>query len=285
MINSICEFLLLVESALSFCLPRVARQKNGHAGEVDAGRAMVYFVRWWREEGTLLSATSGCHAWGVGAAARPKYGSRTDLEGGVENSGKELGFLGQGDFLLRQAWGFDFQWKLMREDVVLEGHKSGGIDSDGGKGPMTLNGSAFMVQEKTERCIEEYIEKTDREEVEEKNISPTQVKKIIVLEEKERRKARWAARQRRLVPLRFTSSGRTIVCIYSMMSSVRCTLGSAARTSFHCMAQKNTLNEHITTRSLRSLEPTRNPDNPSHVHKHHHHQSHTDHLYLAHRHQ
>ena len=163
---------------------RMGMLKRG--GEVDAGRAAVYFVRWWREEGALLSATSG-----------PKYGSRTDLEGEVEKSGKELGFLGQGDFPRRQAWGFDFQWELTREDVVLEGHKSGGIDSGGDEGAMTPDGSAFMVQQKMERCIEEYIEKTDREEVDEQNVSPTQVKKRVVLEEKEKRKARWAAKQRR----------------------------------------------------------------------------------------
>jgi hypothetical protein len=174
---------------------RMGMLKRG--GEVDAGRAAVYFVKWWREEGALLSATSGCYAWGVGAAARPKYGSDTDLEGGVEKSGEGLGFLGQGDFPRRQAWGFDFQWELTREDVALEGHKSGGINSGGSEGDMTLDGSAFMVQQKMERCIEEYIEKTDREEVEEKNVSPTQVKKRVVLEEKEKRKARWAAKQRR----------------------------------------------------------------------------------------
>lgn len=181
---------------LSVFLELVARRMGmlKRGGEVDAGRAAVYFVRWWREEGALLSATSG---WSVGAAPRPKYGSRTDLEGGVEISGEELEFLGQGDFPRRQAWGFDFQWELRREDVVLEGHKSGGIDSGGGKGVMMLDGSAFMVQEKMERCIEEYIEKTDKEEVEEKNISPTQLKKRIVLEEKEKRKAKWAAKQRR----------------------------------------------------------------------------------------
>lgn len=189
---------------LSVFLEMLARRMGmlKRGGEVDVERAAVYFVKWWREEGALLSATSGFQAGGVGASPALKSGSRTDLEGGVESAGERLEFLGQGNFPRRQAWGFDFEWELRREDVVLEGHKFGGIDARGGEGgavngELRMKDSAVVLHEKMERCIEEYIEKTDREEVEEKNVSSTQVRKRMFIEEKEKRKAKWAAKRHR----------------------------------------------------------------------------------------
>ncbi|KAF8962632.1 P-loop containing nucleoside triphosphate hydrolase protein [Flammula alnicola] len=70
-----------------------------------------------------------------------------------------------------QAWGFDFQWDLRPQDI-----------------PADQRDYALIIQEKMERCIEDYVAMTDREEAEENNVSETQIKKKTVQEEKERRR-------------------------------------------------------------------------------------------------
>ncbi|KAF9480578.1 P-loop containing nucleoside triphosphate hydrolase protein [Pholiota conissans] len=77
-----------------------------------------------------------------------------------------------------QAWGFDFQWTMSPEDRVR-------AEQDYG----------LVVQEKMERCIEDYVMMSEREEVEEGNVSETQIKKKAVKEEKERRKARYLSKR------------------------------------------------------------------------------------------
>ena len=69
-----------------------------------------------------------------------------------------------------QAWGFDFQWDLHPQNVTI------GLDPN------------ILIQAKMEQCIEDYMAVTDREEMEENNISQTQVKKRTMQEEKERRR-------------------------------------------------------------------------------------------------
>ena len=60
--------------------------------EVDLARAAVFFVRWWREEGGLLSAAYSLHL-----DPRPS----TDKNQQMTQT---------------QAWGFDFQWEVRPED-------------------------------------------------------------------------------------------------------------------------------------------------------------------------
>jgi hypothetical protein len=125
--------------------------------ELDLARAAVYFVRWWREEGGLLSASSGFNI-GVNtnsSATSPQFTTPP------------------GQFPSTQGWGFDFQWDLQPHEVTS---LQGGID------PTT------QVQDKMERCIQDYVEMTDREESEENNVSQTQVKKRRVFEEKLKRR-------------------------------------------------------------------------------------------------
>ena len=75
-----------------------------------------------------------------------------------------------------QAWGFDFQWDLQPQNAAS-----------------APDPNAF-IQARMEQCIEDFVAATDREEMEENNISQTQVKKRIMQEEKERRRLKYEKR-------------------------------------------------------------------------------------------
>jgi len=109
--------------------------------EPDLSRAAVYFVRWWREEGGLLSAS-----------------------------------LSDEQKTKTQAWGFDFQWDLQPQN------------------PASAPDQNVFIQARMEQCIEDFVAATDREEIEENNISQTQVKKRIMQEEKVRRRLKYEKR-------------------------------------------------------------------------------------------
>ncbi|KIK06449.1 hypothetical protein K443DRAFT_674428 [Laccaria amethystina LaAM-08-1] len=144
-----------LEDFLTNLAQRMGMIRRG--AELDLARAAVYFVRWWREEGGLLSASSGFNI-GVNtnsSATSPQFTTPP------------------GQFPSTQGWGFDFQWDLQPHEVTS---LQGGID------PTT------QVQDKMERCIQDYVEMTDREESEENNVSQTQVKKRRVFEEKLKRR-------------------------------------------------------------------------------------------------
>lgn len=76
-----------------------------------------------------------------------------------------------------QGWGFDFQWQMGPEDR-----------------PVNEEDEARIVQAKMEACIDEYLATVEREESEELNVSPTQIRKQQVLEEKLRRKQKHSKR-------------------------------------------------------------------------------------------
>ena len=63
--------------------------------ELDLSRAAVYFVRWWREEGGLLSGSSS-------------------------TSNMDLSLLSDEQKITTQAWGFDFQWDLQPPDASID---------------------------------------------------------------------------------------------------------------------------------------------------------------------
>ncbi|KAG6830369.1 hypothetical protein H0H92_001006 [Tricholoma furcatifolium] len=123
---------------------RMGMVKRG--AELDTSRAAVHFVRWWREQGGLIAASSS-----------PLHFA--------EKSGSEI------HHPPMQGWGFDFQWQLNAENR-----------------PATKADEALFVQAKMEACIDEYLAATEREDKEELNISPTQIKKQQVREEKLKRK-------------------------------------------------------------------------------------------------
>lgn len=131
-------------------------------GEPGLSRAAVYFVKWWREEGALLSASKGLSPF--------------------ENEDPALTSIIAGP--RTQTWGFDFQWSI---DTAGDSSVTSAQSGD----------SSAFVQQKMEECIDDYLAQSDLEEAEEKNLSPTQIKKRAVTEEKERRKMRYAARQAR----------------------------------------------------------------------------------------
>lgn len=72
-----------------------------------------------------------------------------------------------------QGWGFDFQWQLGAEDRFV-----------------TKEEEASFIQARMENCIDDYLVAIEREDNEELNVSPTQIKKQQVKEEKLRRKQR-----------------------------------------------------------------------------------------------
>ncbi|KAH6917784.1 P-loop containing nucleoside triphosphate hydrolase protein [Coprinopsis sp. MPI-PUGE-AT-0042] len=74
-----------------------------------------------------------------------------------------------------EGWGFDFQWECGKDE--LEARKANPDE---------------WVQAKMEKCIEEHLEQEQREEAEEKLVSPTQIKKKMVMEEKMKRKMRYS---------------------------------------------------------------------------------------------
>ncbi|ESK87784.1 mitochondrial gtpase [Moniliophthora roreri MCA 2997] len=129
-----------LETFLGALAGRMGMVKRG--AEPDILRAASYFVRWWREEGGLLAASSALQLSGKNIRS---------LEGSVT-----------------QGWGFDFQWEVSPQE----------------SGDWTQE----HVQRKMEECIEDYILESEREDRDESNISATQRKKQLSIEEKAKRK-------------------------------------------------------------------------------------------------
>jgi len=132
-----------LEEFLTLLARRMGMVKRG--AELDLSRAAVYFVKWWREEGGLLSASSS-------------------------TSNMDISLLSDEQEPRTQAWGFDFQWDLPPPNAASAPDPN------------------IFIQARMEQCIEEFVTATDREEIEENNISQTQVKKRTMQEEKERRR-------------------------------------------------------------------------------------------------
>ena len=153
-------------------------------GEADIERATVYFIKWWRAEGGLLSASSGALQLGIDGVALER------------RSADGLGMSGDLTPLPTQAWGFDFQWELRPEDVFLSGGEApvaGSPEPSDIVGGIRVREPMDIIQEKMEGCIDVYL---SREAAQRDFVSQTQVKKRMVLAEKERRKAKWASKQK-----------------------------------------------------------------------------------------
>ncbi|PFH49878.1 hypothetical protein AMATHDRAFT_146599 [Amanita thiersii Skay4041] len=138
--NDLAEFLTLLAR-------RMGMIKRG--AEPDLERAAVHFVRWWREEGGLVSAADG--------------------DGGVVCKNRRTMLPGEE---MVQGWGFDFEWGLSHEEMASEEY---------------VRTPGVVVQRKMEGCIERFLEMREREEREGGVVSRTQMKKREVERVKARR--------------------------------------------------------------------------------------------------
>ncbi|KXN91562.1 Mitochondrial GTPase 1 [Leucoagaricus sp. SymC.cos] len=140
-------------------LPLLARRMGmiKRGGEMDFSRAAEYFVRWWRQEGGLIAASE----------AQALYqSSAVHLASGDQLSRARCPHTGI------QGWGFDLEWEARPDDVAP------GVDF------------STIVQEKMERCINDHMIQAEKEEKAEGNVSDTQKKKLMIQEEKMKRKMR-----------------------------------------------------------------------------------------------
>lgn len=122
---------------------------------MDLSRAAVYFVRWWREEGGLTAASEAQTLYRDPAASPAS--SKQSLQTQYPLTGT-------------QGWGFDLEWEVRPDDVAP------GV------------GFRMMVQGKMEKCIHDHMIQAEKEEKSEGNVSDTQKKKLMVQEEKMKRK-------------------------------------------------------------------------------------------------
>lgn len=140
-------------------------------GVPDLGRASVRFIRWWREEGSLLAASSTLHP------INPICVTESNLTTGLTPypvQGPNLPTI--------QGWGFDLEWEVSPKDMASLSKSD--------------RAAQTMIQEKMENCISAHLEMSESEEKDESNISPTQRKKQIMIEEKKKRNLKQEKRLR-----------------------------------------------------------------------------------------
>jgi hypothetical protein len=118
----------------------------GKGATPDMRRAAFHFVRWWREEGGLISASSALQV------ADPSF------QGAVT--------------AITHGWGFDLEWQLRADEIA-------------GKDPQAL------IQDKMEACIDQHLAEMERQEESENNVSATQRKKQLAMEEQLQRKLKY----------------------------------------------------------------------------------------------
>jgi hypothetical protein len=118
-------------------------------GEHDVDRAAEYFVLWWRAKGSHFAA--------IEAQNLPQ--DFTVLPTSISPP-----------VVRAQGWGFDLEWDVYPEDVTPS------FDFE------------TMVQKKMEGCIELYINQMQKEDKEGGNLSDTQIRKIIMRDEKAKAK-------------------------------------------------------------------------------------------------
>ena len=120
--------------------------------EPDLFRAAHYLVKWWREEGGLIAASTALQINPADPVPLPNNTAA-----------------------ITQGWGFDFQWELRPDEIKT------GVDMQ------------HLIQERMERCIDDYLIRAKREETE---VSATQKKKKMLAEDKTRRATRYSQRER-----------------------------------------------------------------------------------------
>lgn len=155
-----------LEEFLSQLAKRMGMIKRG--AELDLSRAAAYFVRWWREEGGILAASAAMQS----GRSHPLFAVNPD--GTLKPDSESTS--------ITHGWGFDIQWQMSSKD--FPGTIEKGLESD----------RDFVVQ-KMEDCIEQYQMEAEKEDKDESNISATQRKKQMTMEEKARRKMKHAKRK------------------------------------------------------------------------------------------
>ncbi|KAJ7185590.1 P-loop containing nucleoside triphosphate hydrolase protein [Mycena filopes] len=135
-----------IEEFLEALARRMGMVKKG--ASPDIRRSAVYFVRWWREEGGLISAAS------------------------ARQVADPLPFPAGASPAITHGWGFDIEWQIRAEE--LEGRDHG-----------------LLVQEKMEACIDRHLADLERQDLSENNVSATQKKKQVALEEQMERKRKY----------------------------------------------------------------------------------------------
>ncbi|XP_006463477.1 hypothetical protein AGABI2DRAFT_74137 [Agaricus bisporus var. bisporus H97] len=114
-------------------------------GVHDVDRAAEYFVLWWRAKGSLI-------------AAEKAQNLLQDFNVSSTSNGSPV--------VRAQGWGFDLEWDVHPEDVAPEFNFE------------------TMVQKKMEGCIESYMNQMKKEEKEGGNLSDTQIRKMVMRDEK-----------------------------------------------------------------------------------------------------
>ncbi|KAF8637925.1 hypothetical protein AX17_002546 [Amanita inopinata Kibby_2008] len=202
--NDVTDFLTLLAR-------RMGMIKRG--AEPDLARAATYFVRWWREEGGLVSATAAVPAsLALGMYQNPVsevgviQGSGVEARAGTGNGNgngnrNESGTVARSVRPVVQGWGFDFEWQLEPEEVLAcrgNGARLPASSSlpfastSASASDMSKFGAAeLLVQRKMESCIDDFLVQREREDKEGGDVSKTQKRKREVDEEKKRRAAKW----------------------------------------------------------------------------------------------
>lgn len=160
--NDITEFLTLLAQ-------RMGMIKRGAVPDLE--RAATYFVRWWREEGGLV------------AASTPFLGSDPE-------------YLPTGPMV--QGWGFDFEWEVKPEKWAALTPSSSSVPPVCGAAHLTKSlplaphtslssPAAEFIQANMEHCIDVFLARREMEERDGGNTSKTQLKKRELEEVKRKR--------------------------------------------------------------------------------------------------
>lgn len=175
-------------------------------GGRDADRAAAWFVRWWREEGSALSANSPLLAEHESEEADSENASVSDSgrryphASGTGSEPSRLlskptpaGKFADGSVSLRGGWGFDFQWDLTN---ITRPH--------GTALGFTAESAESTIEEQMGRIIDDYMCRVKEEETSGDAVSETQRKK----REKEVARAKREKRVRDLLAARRAGGGK-----------------------------------------------------------------------------
>ncbi|CAK5274765.1 unnamed protein product [Mycena citricolor] len=176
----------------------------GRGGEVDRRRAAVFFVKWWRDEGGLAISDAAPPGLQFGSSVsnrlkepsrRAKALANPNLDADSSIAAVDLSSPGllperlsdetelpleRGELIpanTTHGWGFDLEWDLSRTELE-HARRQKHVPQ--------------LLQSKMEMSIDRHLEDLMVEDEYEINLSDTQRKKRIVLQEKERRKAKYA---------------------------------------------------------------------------------------------
>ncbi len=137
-------------------------------GEPDVERAAVWFVKWWREEGCLLSSS---------APIPPHVQSpERDMSGVVpcHAPGRDPTYIAG----LRGGWGFDFEWDIGEGPQLLDPSQCTAAETEN------------RIQQRMAHIIDAFVERLEEEQNSDEGVSETQKKKRVKDEQRVRREKR-----------------------------------------------------------------------------------------------